>query len=78
MNDIHALIAAAKREQFSFGGSHVNNLVLEQNSIAMAEALAMIAGYGKPLSQFECEAAFTDMQMIARDALAAVVKEAKP
>ena len=76
VSDIHAIIAAAKREQFSFGGSHANNFILEQNAIAMAEALAMIADYDKPLSQFEFEAAFTDMQMTARECLAKIVKGA--
>lgn len=50
MTDIHAIIAAAKREQFSFGGSHANNFILEQNAIAMAEALAYAVENGPGVS----------------------------
>lgn len=72
--DIHALIAAAK--QTSHRDSHSMDKVLCDHAIAMAEALDMIAGYDRPLSQFELEAAFNDVQMIARAALLAIVKEA--
>lgn len=74
VSDIHALIAAAK--QTSHRDSHSMDKVLCDHAIAMAEALAMIAGYDRPLSQFELEAAFNDVQMIARAALLAIVKEA--
>lgn len=77
MNDIHAIIAAAKRGETDI--EYRELLHLRYNSIAMAEALARIAA-PVTVSAMPCdiENDLRQRQIIARECLDKIEKEAKP